>query len=141
MPNYKQILLEKKMTQKELAVATRAVDPRVDESMISKFSNYVCLPTPKVATVLCESLSCNMTELYQKDEITFPKKENGKASTPTGYTNIHIQITIEQKNRILTKETLHLLGYKNQTDLFRDMLNNIDSRIKRLKEKSSKKED
>ena len=61
MPNYKQILLEKKMTQKELAVATRAVDPRVDESMISKFSNYVCLPTPKVATVLCESLSCNMT--------------------------------------------------------------------------------
>lgn len=101
--------------------------------MISKFSNYVCLPTPQVATALCNALSCNMTELYQKDEITFPRKEGRKVSTPTGYTNIHIQITIEQKNRILTKENLELLGYKTQTDMFRDMLNNIDSRIKRLK--------
>ena len=46
MPHYKKIMIQRGVMQKAVAEKVHKTDPRVDTSLMSKFVNGVCLPTP-----------------------------------------------------------------------------------------------
>lgn len=58
MSKYKRLMLNRGVMQKDVSASVRAVDPRVDTALMSKFVNDVCLPTPPVLKAICKTLSC-----------------------------------------------------------------------------------
>ena len=52
------------LKQTELAARLRPVDARIDSSMISRFENSMCLPTPAVAEALASALDVPVSLLF-----------------------------------------------------------------------------
>lgn len=55
MSNYKKIMFDKGIMQKEVLDKVRHTDPRVDKSLLSKIVNDVCLPTINGIPFVCTS--------------------------------------------------------------------------------------
>lgn len=72
---FRTFLKLKRCEQKELAKRTG-----LNEPLISNFTRYKCLPTPKDLDKICKALDCEILDLYDKDEILFikPKKKRTK---------------------------------------------------------------
>lgn len=58
MSRYKKIMLQRGVMQKDVLADVRKVEPRVDNPLLSKFVNDVCLPSPRTLESICKSLSC-----------------------------------------------------------------------------------
>lgn len=103
----KYLLRLKNINQKELAIKTGLSEP-----LISKFNNYVCLPTPKDMKTICKTLKCDVLDIYEKDEIQFVKpKKKRKASELDFY---RLTVTLPGHYRkIFSQEMLHYIGYGN----------------------------
>lgn len=69
MSKYKRLMLNRGVMQKDVSASVRAVDPRVDTALMSKFVNDVCLPTPPVLKAICKTLSCAPLDIYDPREI------------------------------------------------------------------------
>lgn len=69
--------IRKGRQQKELAKAIGT-----DESMMSKFENYKCLPIPPMMKALCDELGCEVGDIYEPHEIflTSPKVSPRRAT-------------------------------------------------------------
>ena len=52
------------LTQGEVTAALREYDRRIDNSMVSRFENELCYPTPLVMRCLCNLFNCVPEELY-----------------------------------------------------------------------------
>lgn len=119
--------IEQGLTQPELAKSINR-----DVPLISKFENYVCLPTPEDAAKLLKMLKCtSILELYDEKDITYLKQEKQKAND-----NLHCyKLTAElPRDAInwLTKENLELLKYRS----IKDWVNQCYYRlIKRIEKK------
>lgn len=140
MPNYKGLLQEQNLQQKKLLEEIRAIDARVDKALLSKMVNYVCLPTPQQADVICKTLNCTISELYKPNElIVIPKSSNAKKPyTPTGMTNIHVQVEMQLVQRVFSKESMAKLGITSKSDCIRDYLKELAKRLDRIEIKESK---
>ena len=64
MNNIKKFRLERGLTQKEVTEYLRHYDERIDSSMLSRFENELCYPTPLIMRSLCNVLKCLPEELY-----------------------------------------------------------------------------
>ena len=87
MSRYKKIMLDNGIMQKDLLEGVRRVDGRADKSLLSKMVNDICLPTPTTLTAICKTLSCNVLDIYDKEEITLtpPTTFTVSASALVGY--------------------------------------------------------
>lgn len=63
--------IEMGMLHPELADALQEVEPRIDVGMISRYERGVCLPTVEQAGKLCEVLKCDLSELFDVEDIDF----------------------------------------------------------------------
>ena len=70
MPRYKKLMIQRGVMQKAVAEKVHKTDPRVDTSLMSKFVNGVCLPTPPTLATICKTLACDPLDIYDRDEIT-----------------------------------------------------------------------
>ena len=70
MPRYKKLMIQRGVMQKAVAEKVHKTDPRVDTSLMSKFVNGVCLPTPHTLATICKTLACDPLDIYDRDEIT-----------------------------------------------------------------------
>lgn len=52
------------LKQTELAALVKPVDARIDSSMISRFENEMCLPTPSVSKALASALNVPESLLF-----------------------------------------------------------------------------
>lgn len=52
------------LKQTELSALVKPIDPRIDSSMISRFENGMCLPTPSVAKALASALNVPESLLF-----------------------------------------------------------------------------
>lgn len=68
MNNIKRLRIERGLTQKEVTEYLRRYDERIDGSMLSRFENELCYPTPLIMRSLCNVLKCLPEELYGKTE-------------------------------------------------------------------------
>lgn len=125
--------IEQGLTQPELAKSINR-----DVPLISKFENYVCLPTPEDAAKLVKILKCTtILELYDEKEITFIKKHRNQKDND----NLHCyKLTAElPRDAInwLTKENMELLGYKSIKHWVNKSYEKLIKRIKKKKNKES----
>lgn len=56
------------LKQTELASLVRPIDSRIDSSMISRFENGLCLPTPAVSKALASALGVPVSLLFGGEE-------------------------------------------------------------------------
>lgn len=148
MPKYKDMLLSQKKQQKELLQAVRKKDPRVDTTLLSKMVNYVCLPIPEQAKVICEYFNCEITELYDPSELLLvsqlekPKPEKPKSKKKPIEYNLHVQIERDLAEQVFSKENLKRLGYADKSSMIRSLILQQAKKLDRMdaKEKASKKE-
>lgn len=64
MPKLKELRIAKGRQQKELAKAIGT-----DESMMSRFENYKCLPIPPMMNALLKELDCQIEDIYEPHEV------------------------------------------------------------------------
>lgn len=85
MSQYKKVMQTKGIQQKEVLDAVHRVDARVDKPLLSKIVNDVCLPTPQQFKVICDTLVCAPSDIYDPREVEF--MPTSTADTPA--TNVH----------------------------------------------------
>lgn len=103
----------------------------LDESMISRFENYRCLPTPPDMEKLCRALGCTVRDLYDPAEIRYaaPPRAGG---TPSAY-RLTVDLPPDARERV--REAVTLLGYGSMTAWITDCYVKLMRRMKRKKEK------
>ena len=112
----------------------------LDAPLLSKMENDKCLPTPQMAKLLCQILSCGILDIYQLEEITFPTDEQTKISPSEGLKDAKSRVErkvqfrhFELSLQVLTKENLALLGYKSQEEWFRAEIRRLEKAIEKKK--------
>lgn len=73
------------LSQPEVSQRLKAVDPRMDVGMVSRFERGVCLPTAEILRALETVLQAPRTELFTNDDLdAYPRERTG-----TGGRNAH----------------------------------------------------
>ncbi|MBQ7977495.1 MAG: hypothetical protein IJ301_02740 [Clostridia bacterium] len=139
MSNYKKIMLDNGIMQKELLETVRRVDNRVDKSLLSKIVNDICLPNTKTLDCICEFMNCRVLDIYDIREIDLLKNGGGIEHEPLIkkiiYANGSKQAEINTEKAVATKRkdrggTSHGLGIYNLTvEINREKANRIFNKI------------
>ena len=106
----REIRISKHRQQKELAKAIGT-----DESMLSKFENYKCLPIPPMMKKLTEELGCGVDDIYEPHEVYYqdkPQVIEKTKKTPSVY-NLSVRLPKEAKS--FFKKALKKCGFKDIT--------------------------
>ena len=141
MSRYKKIMLQRGVMQKDVLADVRKVDPRVDNPLLSKFVNDVCLPSPRTLESICKSLSCAPLDIYDPREIELaPRSDSdvenaattgGGHSTTAGAVkkrarrrdknlyNLTVEIPRDVAERVFAPAALRKLGYLSKSDFVR----------------------
>lgn len=129
MVSIKEKRIQKGISQVDLAKAIGK-----DVPMLSKFENYVCLPTPDVATKIVKTLKCTtILEIYDEKDITFlPKKKKSEREENLNTYKLTAELPREAINW-LTKENLKLLGYDSVKSWANDCFKKFVKRVEKKK--------
>lgn len=99
-------ILEQGLTNKELAQKIGS-----DAPMVSRYTNFKCLPTPKTMEEICNVLSCMVEDIYSEEEITFNRCKSKKVNVDFKNYKITVRLPRESKEKI--HNALKICGYKN----------------------------
>ena len=103
----------------------------LDESMISRFENYRCLPTPPDMERLCRELGCTVRDLYDPAEIRYAAPPRA-GDAPCVY-RLTVDLPPEARERV--REAVKLLGYANMTAWIEDCYVKLMRRMQKRKGK------
>lgn len=139
MPKYKQVIAKSGISQQELTNRVHSIDRRVDKSLMSKFVNYVCVPTPAQTRVINNILGCETQELYTTDELNYNFSAEYSQSTArrraSNVYNLTIEVDRDLVERVFSSEAMRLLKITNKSDYIRQCLLRLDRRLEKIKEK------
>ena len=99
-------ILEKGLTNKMLAEKIGS-----DAPMVSRYTNYKCLPTPETMKAICEALNCMVEDIYREEEISFNGCKRKKGNADLKNYKITVRLPKEAKEKI--HYALKVCGYKN----------------------------
>lgn len=102
-----------KAIREEKGLLSKSLGRRIGLSadMMSRIENYRCLPIPDDMKRLCQALECDVDDLYDRAEITFPRKK--KKPKPEDRYRLTVDLPIEAKD--FFKKALRTCGYKDIT--------------------------
>ncbi len=131
----KEILEEKNKKAKELAL-----EIGTDGPMISKFVNYKCLPTPKQMQNICKSLDCEVSDIYEDDEVFYQNnaKKVSKSANDLDFYNLCVRLPNDAR-KALASRNLQRLGYKDKTQWILACYVELVEKIKKTVPKSKTK--
>ena len=157
MSRYKKIMLQRGVMQKDVLADVRKVDPRVDNPLLSKFVNDVCLPSPRTLESICKSLSCAPLDIYDPREIELAPhsdsdvekaaKTGGGQSTTAGAVkkrarrrdknlyNLTVEIPRDVAERVFAPAALRKLGYLSKSDFVRQAVAALDAKLSTIENK------
>ena len=69
--NLKNIRLSKGLKQTEVVEKMKDLEPNIDVSLLSKFENSVCTPTPNQLLILASIYECSPTDLISFNEFVY----------------------------------------------------------------------
>lgn len=150
MSQYKKVMQTKGIQQKEVLDAVHRVDARVDKPLLSKIVNDVCLPTPQQFKVICDTLVCAPSDIYDPREVEF--MPTSTADTPA--TNVHtaktrkrrqnidiynltVEIPRDVAERVFAPAALRKLGYLSKSDFVRQAVGALDTRLAEINKKAA----
>ena len=102
--------LKEKIEAKGLMAKDFAKLVKVDNSMLSRYMNYKCLPTPSTMETICKGLECEVEDIYEPSEITFKK---GKKSVRTEFDNYKVTVRLPREAKAKIYHALKVCGYRN----------------------------
>ena len=85
------------------------------ESMMSRYCNYKCLPIPATMDKICKELNCNVTDIYQKEEIMFLKNKKRTHDNLDCY-KLTVKLPVEY-HQYFNSEFLKQCGYYSLKEL------------------------
>lgn len=155
MSKYKRLMLNRGVMQKDVSASVRAVDPRVDTALMSKFVNDVCLPTPPVLKAICKTLSCDPLDIYDPREIALVPAPTAAEMPATGggqtvnadtartrqrrrdnaFYNLTVEIPRDVAERVFTPDALRKLGYLSKSDFVRQAVAALDAKLSTINSK------
>lgn len=157
MPRYKKLMIQRGVMQKAVAEKVHKTDPHVDMSLMSKFVNGVCLPTPPTLATICKTLACDPLDIYDRAEITLAPPTSaqdaaggGNADNPAptaeaakkrerrrvkGLYNLTVEIPRDVAERVFAPEALRKLGYLSKSDFVRQAVAALDARLSTIEAK------
>ena len=157
MPRYKKLMIQRGVMQKAVAEKVHKTDPRVDTSLMSKFVNGVCLPTPPTLATICKTLACDPLDIYDRAAITLAPPTSaqdaaggGNADNPAptaeaakkrerrrvkGLYNLTVEIPRDVAERVFAPEALRKLGYLSKSDFVRQAVAALDARLSTIEAK------
>lgn len=150
MSRYKKIMLQRGVMQKDVLADVRKVEPRVDNPLLSKFVNDVCLPSPRTLESICKSLSCAPLDIYDPREIELAPRSDSdveKAATTGGGQSttagaVKKRARRRDKNlynltaeRVFAPAALRKLGYLSKSDFVRQAVAALDAKLSTIESK------
>ncbi len=144
MSNYKKIMLDKGIMHKEVLENVRRIDNRVDKPLLSKFVNDVCLPTPNVLDCICDTIGCDVLDIYDPQEIDLlhknstnsPQKQNKSGlSHGENIYNLTVEIPRDVAERVFNKKSLKKLGFRTKTECIRRFVFYLDKKLEKIAKK------
>lgn len=138
MSKYKRIMSTKGIQQKEVLDAVHRVDRRVDKPLLSKIVNDVCLPTPQQLKVICDTLVCDVADIYDLREIALGNVSNdinkNTAKTRARRDNIDVyNLTVEiprdVADRVFAPDALRKFGCTKKSELIRRFIFKLDAEL------------
>lgn len=151
MSRYKKIMLQRGIMQKDVLADVRKTDPRVDNPLMSKFVNDVCLPLPKTLETICKTLSCAPLDIYDPREIELvPQTDDatggGQSTTEAAAKkrarrrdknlyNLTVEIPRDVAERVFAPAALRKLGYLSKSDFVRQAVAELDARLSTIEQK------
>lgn len=157
MSRYKKIMLQRGKMQKDVLSDIRRTDPRVDNPLLSKFVNDVCLPSPQTLNSICKSLSCAPLDIYDPREIELAPRSDvaveKDATTDGGYSttagavkkrarrrdknlyNLTVEIPRDVAERVFAPDALRKLGYLSKSDFVRQAVAELDAKLSTIERK------
>lgn len=159
MSRYKKLMIQRGVMQKAVAEKIHKTDPRVDTSLLSKFVNDVCLPTPRTLETICKTLACDPLDIYDRAEITLAPPTSaqnatgdGNADNPApsaeaakkrerrrakGLYNLTVEIDRDVAERVFAPEALRKLGYLSKSDFVRQAVAALADRLSTIEAKEN----
>lgn len=87
-----------------------------DASMISRFENYKCLPTPETMDGICRELSCGVADIYEPIEITYKIPESAKRKKPKPADKYRLTVDLPAEAQEFLSRAIRKCGYKDITN-------------------------
>lgn len=122
------MIAQSNKSQKQLAE-----EIHIGEPMLSKFKNYVCLPTPTVMAKICSALRCKVLDIYDKKEITFIRPKDKRKANEVDFYRLTITLPKEYRE-YFDKKFIRKIGYRDLQDLIEKLV------LEKLKKKKAKLE-
>lgn len=141
--SYKEIFTELGMQQNDLLDILNKFDKKVDKPLLSKIVNHIILPTKNQLKVIVDTLNCHVLDLYTPDELDLisvsrnVKIDKKKKSKSNKY-NLHVEIDRTIAEKVLSKESLKILGIEKLSDYIRDCIDALSLKLERIKNKNEK---
>ncbi len=132
MPNLREVRISKGKKAKEIA---RAIG--TDESMMSRFERYKCLPIPPMLSRLTQVLDCDVDDLYEPHELYLPivKAVRKKKKKSGGY-KLTVELPPEARE---VMEGLGRLGYASVTDWARRCFEKLRKQYEKMQKEEGKR--
>ncbi len=112
--------LKEVLEERNVKAVDLAMNVGTDESTMSKFINYKCLPIPKTMEKICKQLKCVIEDIYKDNEVFYKKqKKSHKNSSNSGEVISCYKLTAVLPNearKYLASDNLKALGYRSVTD-------------------------
>jgi hypothetical protein len=147
LPKYKQVMQAADIMQKDLLEVVKQTDTRVDKSLLSKYVNNVCLPTPTQLTAITNALGCDVLDIYDLCEINLAnsvtnavatdKQKPRKAKPSTDHYSLTVKINRSTAAKVFSKEAMAKLGIKDRSEFIRQCINELIERLNTIEEKEN----
>lgn len=137
MVSIKEKRIEQGLTQPDLAKCINK-----DVPLVSKFENYVCLPTPEDATKIAKVLKCTtVLELYDEEDISFDKYNKKAKKIDCEFDTYKLTVKLPREAIVwLTRENLNLFKYSSITnwvnDCYEKFVKKVKGKLSHIKNKS-----
>lgn len=122
MPNLKKLRELRKKTQSELA----AVIPNMGVPDISRFENYVVIPTPTILEDIAAFLNVKVSDIYDKHELDFTRyfKTTKKRKECYKFT---VRLPRKWKRGLL--QMIRLAGYRTIEQWFLECIRQLEAAV------------
>ena len=106
--------LQKQLSKANIMSKELAEKIGTDASMISRFTNYKCLPIPPMLEEICKALGCEINDIYEDSEI-YVKPKKKAVRTEADFENYKVTVRLPRDAKAKIHEALNVCGYKDVT--------------------------
>lgn len=131
------MLLNEKIAKKGFTNKEFAKKIGTDAPMVSRFSNYKCLPIPKMMREICDILDCDVEDIYEGKELYYKHR---KPVSLTSQETYKMTVRLSKDKQAIIRKALKRCGYRDITDWINKCIKRLEKQYKIILEYEKNKE-